>query len=77
MSGFPKLRVTHWIDGQPSQEILDFEQAPYFLFHYDMIVAVEGEVIHSYEDLLELASQDRHRDKDFLLVELETVIGGG
>ena len=42
-----------------------------------MIVAVEGEVIHSYEELLELASRDRHRDKDFLQVELETVIGGG
>ena len=77
MPRFPKLKVTHWVDGRPSQEILEFEQAPYFLFHYDMIVAVEGEVIHSYEDLVQLASQVRHKDKEFLEVELETVLGGG
>lgn len=77
MPRFPKLKVTHWVDGRPSEEILDFEQAPYFLFHYDMIVAVEGEVIHTYEDLVKLASQARHRDKEVLEVKLETILGGG
>jgi hypothetical protein len=77
MSRFPKLKVTHWIDGKTSQEILDFEQAPDFLFNYDVIVAVEGEVIRSYEELVRLASRDQFRERDFLDVQLETVIAGG
>jgi hypothetical protein len=77
MPRFPKLKVTHWVDGQPSQEILDFEQAPYFLFNYDVLVAVEGEVMHSYEELVQLASQDHYKDRDFLEVRVETIIGGG
>ncbi len=77
MSHFPKLKVTHWVDAQPSQEMIDFEQAPYFLFNYDVIVVVEGEVIYSYEDLLQLASQDRFKDRDFLEVQLETILAGG
>ena len=77
MSEFPKLKVTHLIDGQRSEEIFDFEQAPYFLFNYDIIVAVEGEVIRSYEELVQLASQERFRDRDFLEVQMETVIAGG
>ena len=77
MSSFPKLKVTHWVDAQPSQEMIDFEQAPYFLFNYDVIVAVEGEVIYSYEDLVQLASQDRFKDREFLEVQLETIVAGG
>ena len=77
MSRFPKLKVTHWIDGKTSQEILEFEQAPYFIFKYDVIIAVEGEVIKSYEELVQLASQDKYRDREFLDVQLETIIGGG
>ena len=77
MSTFPKLKVTHWIDGQASREIFDFEQAPYFLFNYDHLVVVEGTLIRSYEELLELASQDPYKDREFLEVRLETIIGGG
>ena len=77
MSEFPKLKVTHLIDGQPSEEMIDFEQAPHFLFNYDVIVAVEGEVIRTYEELVQLANRDRFKDRDFLEVQMETVITGG
>jgi hypothetical protein len=77
MTEFPKLKVTHWIDGQRSQDILDFEQAPYFLFNYDVIVAVEGEVIKSYEELVQVASRESFRNRDFIDVQIETVISGG
>jgi len=77
MYEFPKLKVTHLIDGQRSEEMIDFEQAPHFLFNYDVIVAVEGEVIRTYEELVQLASRDRFRDRDFLEVQMETVIAGG
>ena len=77
MSRFPKLKVTHRIDGQPSREIIEFEQAPYFLFNYDVIVAVEGEVIKSYEELVKLASRDCFKGREFLDVQIETIIAGG
>ena len=77
MSGFPKLKVTHLIDGHRSEEMIDFEQAQHFLFNYDVIVAVEGEVIRTYEELVQLASQDRFKDREFLEVQMETVIAGG
>ena len=77
MSGFPKLKVTHLIDGQRSEEMIDFEQAPHFLFNYDVIVAVEGEVVRTYEELVQLATRDRFKGRDFLEVQMETVIAGG
>ena len=77
MSEFPKLKVTHWIDGQADRDILEFEQAPYFLFNYDVLVVVEGTVVRTYEELKELASRVENRDKDFLEVRMETLIGGG
>ena len=61
MSRFPELRVTHRIGGQPSREIIEFEQAPHFLFNYDVIVAVEGKVIRSYDELTGPAAQERCR----------------
>ena len=77
MSEFPKLKVTHLIDGQRSEEIFDFEQAPQFLFNYDVIVAVEGEVVRTYEELVQLATRGNFKDRDFLEVQMETVIAGG
>ena len=77
MSEFPKLKVTHLIDGQRSEEMIDFEQAPHFLFNYDVIVAVEGEVVRTYEELVQLATRDNFKDRDFLEVQMETVIAGG
>lgn len=77
MSSFPKLKITHFIDGLPSQELIDFEQAPYFLFNYGVIVLVEGTLIKSYEELVQLASQDSYRDRDVLNVQMETVVEGG
>jgi hypothetical protein len=77
MPNYPKLRVTHRMDGQPSRMLLDFEQAPPFLFNYDVVVAVEGEVIRSYDELVEIASREDLRDREFLDVQLETVIAGG
>ena len=43
----------------------------------DIIVA-EGQVIKSYEELVQLATQDSYKDKEFLEVWLLAVeIGGG
>jgi hypothetical protein len=75
----PKLKIRNWSDGYAGKEIRDFEQARYFLFNYgaNIIVAVEGQVIKSYEELVWLAGQDCYKNKEFLEVELLTVVNGG
>lgn len=78
MSRLPKLKIVR-VHGYPSEEIRDFEEAKYFLFSYGpaTIVVVEGHVLSSYEELLELTTQDRYRDKELLEVELWGIVDGG
>jgi hypothetical protein len=68
MSALPKLKITRsW---QPGQEISDFEQARDSLFAHGsgMIILVEGHSIVSYEELLQIAHRDEHKDQEFLEV---------
>ncbi len=55
----------------PHEEIRDLEEAKDFLpFVYGVLIVVEGHEIKSYEELVQLASQDGYRDKEFLEVEV-------
>jgi len=79
MSRLPKLRLKKPF-GYPFEEIRDFEQAQYFLFSYgaSAVVMVEGQVINSYEELVQLATEDCYKDKESLeVVLLPAVVGGG
>ncbi len=79
MSKLPRLKLKK-PHSHPFEEIRDFEQAKYFLFDYgdSAIVQVEGQVINSYEELVQLAAQDGNKDKDFLeVLLLPAVLGGG
>ena len=79
MSRLPKLRLKKPF-GYPFEEIRDFEQAQYFLFSYgaSAVVMVEGQVINSYEELVQLATQDCYKDKESLeVVLLPAVVDGG
>ena len=44
----------------------------------DVLVMVEGNLVRSYEELVQLASQDEYRDRELLEVELlpMAVVGG-
>ena len=79
MSKLPKLKLKKPY-GYPFEEIRDFEQAKDVLFSQggEDIVVAEGQVIKSYEELVQLAAQDSYKDKEFLEVWLLAVeIGGG
>ena len=79
MSKLPKLKLKKPY-GYPFEEIRDFEQAKDVLFSQggEDIVVAEGQVIKSYEELVQLATQDSYEDKEFLEVWLLAVeIGGG
>ena len=71
------MKVTHWIDGQADRDVFQFEQARNFFSSYDILVVVEGTIVKSYEELMELAASAEHRNKAFLEVRMETIIGGG
>lgn len=79
MSKLPKLKLKKPY-GYPFEEIRDFEQAKDVLFSQggEDVVVAEGQVIKSYEELVQLATQDSYKDKEFLEVWLLAVeIGGG
>jgi len=79
MIKLPKLKLKKPF-GYPFEEIRDFEQSQYFLFSYgdSAIVLVEGQVVSSYKELLQLSARDCHKEKEFLeVLILPAVIAGG
>ena len=68
MPKLPKLKVKRtW---NPVEETHDLEQARNLLFNRgtDMLVIVEGQMVNSYEELVQLAAQDAYKDKESLEV---------
>ena len=68
MSKLPKLKIKRsW---NPVEETHDFEQARHLLFERgtDLIVLVEGQMVSSYEELVQLASLDSYKEKESLEV---------
>jgi len=81
MSNLPKLKVRWQTTGSQEEEtICDFEQAKGVVFgswSWAFIIA-EGKMIRSYEELVQLAAQDEHKNKEMLNVMLiDPAIGGG
>lgn len=79
MSELPKLRIT-WYPRNPNEETTcGFEEARDAVFGHglDVLVFAEGQLITSYEGLLELAGQDRFRNRETLKVVLVSVVAGG
>jgi len=81
VSKLPKLKVKWWSLGSEDEETTcDFEQAKDVVFGYrpSVLAFVEGEMINSYEELVQVATQDQHKDKETLNVALIVMeIGGG
>ena len=78
MTKLPKLKIK-----LPFQDVVDdicdLEEARYRLDygHDYFLIVVEGQLVHSYEDLVRLVQQERFRDRDFLEVWLQPIIVGG
>ncbi|MFO7773974.1 MAG: hypothetical protein R6V59_08620 [Dehalococcoidia bacterium] len=84
MSILPKLKVTWWSLESPGREtICDFEQAKDTIFGSSSnrtwsVALAEGQAINSYQELVQLASQEEHKDKElFSIALIVSVIGGG
>ena len=78
MSKLPKLKVKRFF-GYPNEDICELEQAKYRLnYGGEVVVMVEGLVVTSHEELVQLATQDNYRNREFLeVVLIPELIGGG
>ena len=79
MSKLPKLKIRSLLESGNETEIYDLEQAKSLLTQLpaSIIVVAEGQVINSHEDLVQLATQERYQDREFLDVMVLPVIEGG
>lgn len=76
MSRLPKLKIKLPF-GYPSEEVCELEQAKYRFDFVDVVLVVEGQGVHSYDELVQLATQDNYKNKQFLEVVLIPLIEGG
>ena len=73
MHKLPKLKIKSPF-GYPD-EICDLKDAEHrFNYGRDLLFATAGKVVHSYEELVQLAAQDKYKEQEFL--ELVVLRGG-
>ena len=80
MPKLPKLKVNRIPFGYSDEETYDFEQAQNFPYGQGTFVVVGGQEIHSYVELVQLASRDDYKDKEFLeviLIPFTEIVSGG
>ena len=71
----PKLLVK--VFGDPGEDICELEEARYLLVFADRIVVVDGQDVHSYEELVEVVSQEKYGDQEFVeVVQIPAIQGG-
>jgi hypothetical protein len=76
MSQLPKLKIKLPFS-DPSENICELEQAKYRLNFDEGTFLVEGQGVHSYDELVQIVTQDKYKNKEFLEVELLQLIAGG
>ena len=72
----PKLKIKG-LGWEADGEVWDFEQARYLPFGENVVVAAEGQVVSSYEDILAMTEMDQHRNKSVFCITLLPLMVGG
>ena len=71
----PKLLVK--VFGDPGEDVYELEDARFLLVFTDRIVMVDGQEVHSYEELVQIASREIYKDQEFIeVVQIPAVQGG-
>jgi hypothetical protein len=76
MSRLPKIKIK-LPSGDPKEYICDLEQAGDYLDFEKGVFVVAGQGVHSYEELVRIATMDKYKNTDFIVVELLQPIVGG
>lgn len=71
----PRVKLKFF--GDPGEDICELEEIKYlFDFPYGIIV-VEGQVVNSYDQLVQIASQGKYKDQEFIeIVQVPNIEGG-
>ena len=71
-----KLRITASQD--KTEQIIDIEEARNWdFFDPTALVVVENQLVRSYQELLDIASTDKHKDEEVLDVHFMVTLTGG
>ena len=63
--------------GNPDEYIYDLEEARDILNFSEGVFIVDGQWIHSYNEIVNIAKQDKFKDKEFIEVEWIQMLRGG
>ena len=77
MSKLPKLKVksSPWF---ADEEVRDIEETKHLIFSFvGALLWIDGQVVKSYEELIQLAAQECYQDKEFLETVVLLPLGGG
>ncbi len=72
----PKLKIK-LPSGDPDEFVCDLEEARNYLNFSEGIFLVEGQGVHTYDELVQVATRDIYKDKEFIEVKFLQYIGGG
>jgi hypothetical protein len=76
MSRLPRLKIK-LPAGNLDEYIYDLEEARDVLNFSEGVFIVDGQWVHSYNEIVNLARQERFKDREFIEVEWLQVMGGG
>ena len=76
MSRLPKLKIK-LPSGVPNEYVCELEQAKDLLNFDEAIFLINGQGVHSYDELVKIAMQDKYRDQEFIEVDLLQPLEGG
>ena len=78
MPEFPKLKIKLPF-ATADEDFCDVEQARH-RFKWgreDFLITIDDQIINSYEELVQIVSQEHYRDREFIEVNLLLMIAGG
>ncbi len=73
MARLPKLKIKL----PPGEYICELDEARQYLDFSVGVFMAEGQGVQSFDELVRIASQDKYKDKEFIIVEWLQIIGGG
>jgi len=71
----PRLMIKYF--GSLSGEVSELEDAKYLFDLDESIIVIEGQNVRSYEELVQIVSQERFKDKEFIEVMQIPLVQGG
>ena len=71
----PKLLIK--VFGDPGEDMCELEEAKYLIDFTSQIIVIDGQQIRSYDELAKVASQEKHRNQEFIeVVQVPAITGG-